>query len=377
MGWREFEFRLLGFMLFNQLLASFILYFRANIGGLHLFKTDSIISVTDKLFVIIICGTLLLHHNTRNIFMIEWFVYAQTVAYVITAVIAFSILFHRSGPVHFIFDPTYFKSLFRQTLPFALLTLLMAAYSRADTVFLDRLLVSGKEQAGIYAQSYRIIEILSNYGYLFTVILLPIFSRMVKQNEPVNDLLRLSFTLLFIPAIIVAVGCLVFRNEIMNFLYHETEYYSGTVFGILIFSFLGTCTTYIFGTLLTANNNLRQLNIMAGTAVAINIILNLILIRRFGVIGAAVSNASTQIITSVWQVLLVRRKFRTTFSWIYFFRLLIFVALVFLTGFLIGSLNIKILFAASLYTIISLILAIAIRLLKIRPFAAMIFTLYS
>src|SRR6186713_1441822 len=44
---------------FNQILISFILYLRSNLAGLHLFKTDSLISVLDRTIMIAICGMML------------------------------------------------------------------------------------------------------------------------------------------------------------------------------------------------------------------------------------------------------------------------------------------------------------------------------
>src|SRR6056297_3407599 len=41
--WRQLKVLL--FLLLNQFLASFILYFRSNLSGLHYFKTDSVLSV--------------------------------------------------------------------------------------------------------------------------------------------------------------------------------------------------------------------------------------------------------------------------------------------------------------------------------------------
>jgi len=93
LGWRIQEFSLLWVMLFNQFLASFILYLRSNLGGLHMFKIDSFLSVLDRFVVIVICGFLLLEPVTKNAFRIEWFVYAQTAACLISAVIAFSVVF--------------------------------------------------------------------------------------------------------------------------------------------------------------------------------------------------------------------------------------------------------------------------------------------
>jgi len=319
-------------LLFNQFLASFILYLRSNLGGLHMFKIDSFLSVLDRFVVIVICGFLLLEPVTKNAFRIEWFVYSQTAAYVISAVIAFSVVFSKATSFKFRLDLKRNLRFLRKSFPFALLTLFMAAYLRIDSVLLGKLLPDGKEQAGIYAQSFRIVEILSNYGYLFTIILLPIFSRMIRKRESVEQLSRLSFLLLFVPAFIITLGCMFYSSEIIDILYNAHLEESSRVFKILIFSFLGMCTTYIFGTLLTANGSMKQLNIMASAAVVLNLTLNLILIPRFGVNGAAITNVSIQCFTSLVQIVLVIKIFKFKMNYPLLIRISAFLAILIITG---------------------------------------------
>ena len=79
----------------------------------------------------------------------------------------------------------------------------MGAYYRMDTLLLHRLLPDGKEQAGIFAHAFRLLDFMSNYALLFPVLLLPLFSRALQQKEPVGDLLRLAVLLLFVPSLAV------------------------------------------------------------------------------------------------------------------------------------------------------------------------------
>ncbi len=366
LNFRFAEFKLLLVLLFNQFLACFILYFRANLGGLHLFKADSIISVLDRFLVIMITGILLWGNITKQAFRIEWFVYAQTVAYAISAVISFTIIFFRAEYIRPRFDVKYYIAVLKQCLPYAILILLMATYLRIDIVLLGKLLPDGPEQAGIYAHSYRIVEILSNYGYLFAILLLPIFSRMIKQNESVEQLVQLSYLLIITPAIVISITCAFFRNEIIGLLYDEHIKISASVFGKIIFSFLGMCTTYIFGTLLTANGNLRILNIIAGGGVAINIILNLVLIPRYGVQGAAITNVSTQVYMTIAQIILSTRLFRFRINYKLIGVLTVFIPLLILTAYLFRSLEINWIVAFVMVVSAGIILGFVTRLLNLK-----------
>jgi O-antigen/teichoic acid export membrane protein len=366
LGWRAYEYKLLLLLLFNQFLANFILYLRANLGGMHIFWADSIISVIDRFLVIIICGILLLNPVTHQTFRIEWLVYSQTVSYLITAVISFGIVFSRCDTFTIKFNVKYYLFFLRQSLPYALLTLLMATYLRIDSILLGKLLVNGKEEAGIYVQSFRIVEILSNYGYLFTIILLPVFSRMIKQRESVAQLTGLSFVLMFVPAIIITFGCLSYNYEIINLLYNEHVQQSATVFRILIFSFLGMCITYIFGTLLTANGNIMQLNMMAFIAVTINLALNMLLIRKFGVFGAAVSNMTTQLFTSVYQIFLTKRIFKFENDYILLWRILIFTVIIALSSFLFNKIPVNWIYSFGSYLVFGVVVSLITKLINLK-----------
>ena len=65
-GYTADMLKMLVVLVFNQALISFILYLRSNLSGLHLFRTDSIVSVIDRLIMIVICGFLLIMHHSVN-----------------------------------------------------------------------------------------------------------------------------------------------------------------------------------------------------------------------------------------------------------------------------------------------------------------------
>lgn len=305
-GYDKIQLHLLFFLIFNQFLISFTLYLRSNISGLHLFRTDSIISVLDRSFMIIICSVLLFTNIFDGRFYIEWFVYAQTAAYSLTSLITFLIVLNKSGRIKIQFNLKFFLVFLRKSYPYALLILLMSFYNRIDSVMLERLLPDplGKHQAGIYAQAFRLLDAVSMFGVLFAGLLLPIFAKMIKQKEHVGQMVQLSFTLLIVPSLIIAISSIYYSSEIMAVLYTSDTTDSAAILGILMTGFIGIATTYIFGTLLTANGSLKQLNIMAFSGMVLNIVLNLILIPRFEAFGSAYASLVTQIFTAATQVVL-------------------------------------------------------------------------
>ena len=304
-GYQFIQIKLLIVLLFNQFLNSMNLYLRSNIGGLQLFRTDSLLSVTDRLLMIIICSLLLWGNITKSEFKIEWFVYAQTAAYFLTTIIILIVVLKHTRLQKISFDLTVTRNMFRQSYPYALLGLLMVLYYRTDSVMLERLLYDGKLQAGIYAQGFRILDAASMLGFLFAGILLPMFAKMIKQNEQVNHLFRFSFLLLIIPAITAAVALNFYRLEVMDLLYREHAEEAADIFGILMISFVFISCSIISGTLLTANGSMRDLNKIALISVTLNIILNLILIPHYQALGSALASMITQFFAAFFQMLRV------------------------------------------------------------------------
>lgn len=329
-GYNKIQFHLLFFLILNQFLISFTLYLRSNISGLHLFRTDSFISVLDRSIMIAICSILLFNNFFSTRFTIEWFVYAQTIAYLLTAIITFIVVLTKSGKIKIRFDFKFFIVFLRKSYPYALLILLMSFYNRIDSVMLERLLPDpvGKEQAGIYAQAFRLLDAVSMFGVLFGGLLLPIFAKMIKQKETVGPMVQLSYTLLIVPAIIIAVSSVYYNEQIMDALYHSNTHHSSGILGILMVGFIGIASTYIFGTLLTANGSLKVLNIMAFFGMILNITLNLILIPRFQAFGSAYASLTTQISTAAAQIILALVIFKLKPGARYIIQLVLFVGVV-------------------------------------------------
>jgi len=377
LGYSGGQLKLLALLGFNQFLISFVLYLRSNVSGLLLFKTDSILSVLDRLLMIIFCGVLLWGHVTDEPFRIEWFVYSQTGAYIITAAIAFFIVIQKSKLRRLSWNWPFLLMIIKKSMPFALMVLLMTFYNRLDPVMLESILKDGlgNEQAGIYAHGYRLLDAAAMISFLFAVLLIPIFSKMIKQKESVEQMLKLSFTLIITVAVIIATLSFFYSTEMMELLYNDDITASAPVFRLLMIGFVAISTTYIFGTLLTANGNLKELNIIAGASLLINLLINILLIPRLMAYGSAISSLSTQLFAAIAQVILVQRIFRFHLNYKYLAALLIFITGVILITFLSRQVTISFpgvpeklswLINFTLAMIISLFLAIILRLLHFR-----------
>ncbi len=384
-GYDKSQMILLSWVVLNQFLLSTILYLRSNISGLLLFKTDSMLSVLDRLLMILFISILLWGNVTESKFRIEWFVYAQTVAYGITALTALAVVMHKASFKRLNWNFPFLVMIIKKSLPYALLILLMMTYNRIDTVLIERLLPGdmGSRQAGVYAQAYRLLDATNMIAFLFAVLLLPIFSKMLKMKESIDKMVRLSFSLLFTISVIVAFSSYFYSTEVMSWLYprHDTEamadytlriQQSAKAFSLLMFAFVAISTSYVFGTLLTANGSLKQLNIIAGAGVVVSFVVNYLLIPRLLSVGSAYASLSAQFLNACAQVIAVWVLFKLKPDKRFISILVIFVAGVTLIGYFSKFFPYDWRVNIIIMIVTSGILAILLRLLHIKEFVRII-----
>jgi len=311
LGYLEDYFILFNVLIISKMMTSGISFLRANIIGLAHYRMDSILSVLHRLIAILFCGILLWIPTFRSDFTIDWFVYCELIALLITLSIAYFLLRKHLSSLHFRIHFLRILVFLRQSLPYALIVFLMMIYNRIDAVMLEQLLESGKEEAGIYAASYRLLDAAIMFSFLFANLLLPMFSKMLKQQQSINDLMKFAFELMMAVAISGVTAIYFSKIEIMDLLYTGSTIYWGNILGVLMWSFIAVSATHVFGTALLANGNLRALNYLFLGGIVINILLNWYFIPIHQAYGAALTTCITQFFVVLGEIALA----------VYFFQL--------------------------------------------------------
>lgn len=276
------EWILILLLIAGQIFNSFTLYNRSNIAGLQLFKTDTFLSIIDKLIMILLCVPFFIFDIGKDVLNVKYFVLFQTISFALSAAISFYIVKSKTNNFKLNFNLNKIIVILKESYPYALLTLLMLMYSKIDTVLIKEMHSNGNKEVGYYAASYRIIDALNMIAVLFAGLLYPIFSKSIKSNINLVKLIKTSFSILVLPAMIISIVSIIYSIEIMQLLYHENISYSSVLFQNLLISFVFICNSYIFGTYLTAKGEIRLLNKIAFLATVINIVLNAIFIPMYG-----------------------------------------------------------------------------------------------
>lgn len=303
-------FPILILLVFTQISSSLYLYLRSNFSALGMFKTDAILSGLDKLIMIFLIGYFLLN-NQMSILL---FVQLQLIAYLICIIIV-SLLLKNKTILKPKFSLASSKELLKKTAPYGLVFLLMTLYTRMDGVMLERLLDDNAYQAGIYAASYRLLDAVNMFGFLFASLLLPMFARMIKLKQNLQALIDIALPLILMLAISVILSSLFYGEQIIELIYKNTNEQYYTSLKILLCSFLAIGISYIYGTLITASGELKTFNFIFIIGIAINWILNIILIPKHGAIGAAFATCGTQFFVMIAQLILAFYKFQLKINW--------------------------------------------------------------
>lgn len=271
-----------------QMLNSFLLFLRSNVSAHHHFKTDALLSVLDKVLMIAICGLLLLNPAFKSKFVIEWFVYAQIVAYFIAVCVALGIIVRRYTRINFShFSMHELIRVCRKSLPYAVLILLMAIYMRSDLLMLERL--EGADKNSIYAQPYRILDAVNMIAFLFAGMLLPMFSRMIAQKAAVGMLVSTTANIMLSASLALVGFSIVYGGELLRVLYSGVDHNLVVIFCFVIGSFPAFCVMHIYSTLLTANGDIALLIKIALAGSLLSIGLNFFLITSLHAVGASIT----------------------------------------------------------------------------------------
>lgn len=288
----------------NQIILSFLLHIRAYISGLHLFKTDAFLSILDKLLAIIfILFFWFLTTETDKFYHITMFVLLQGVALLVALVIAYSFYRKNAQGQSEKWKFKYTRAILLKSLPFALLVFQMGIYGRIDGVLLNYLLPQNGEETGIYAAGFRLLDAATQFGFLLSTILLPMFGKSLKLKQDIRGLVMLGSIIAIGASTFLAIFTSAFGHQIVDILYHTHDPKYSVVLNLLMFTFIPISSIYIFGTLLTANGDLKKLNIIAFVGIVLNLSLNFIFIPKFAAKGAAISALATQSIVAIMHIL--------------------------------------------------------------------------
>lgn len=315
------------YVLLIQVLTSLFILFRNIITAHQLFRTDAWLSVIDKSLMVLFCGGILYTSFFGPINLVI-FLQVQALCTGIAALIAFRIAVQRKFLT--IALPIPLRDVIRMILPFAIIILLMSVHYRLDGFLLERIHIDGAFEAGIYASAYRLLDASNMVGYLTSSFLVSFIARHQSDRQFLQEMItNTRHGLLFFVTGVVCFICM-YTPWIQDLLYHSDDFYHSQVIRFCIASLPGYFLVHLYGSVLTATGKFRTYISVLAVAVAINILLNLILIPRYGALGCCYAALASQYCCGLACMLVTTKAFHLKMP---FASLLIYVLL---GGLLVG-----------------------------------------
>ncbi len=185
------------------------------------------------------------------------------------------------------------REIFRGSLPICGLILFTYIYFRIDAVLI--FFLRGKLETGWYSSAFKLIETL---GWLIASIrfgVFPVLSKTFKEgNDHYQKIWKETVRYMFLVSIPVSIGMILLAPRILGLLYGASFEIAGPVLKIMALGFPLLCMNDLASYLLLSQNKTQSVLRIAGGAAVINVLLNLFLIPKWGMTGAAWAATLTQ-----------------------------------------------------------------------------------
>jgi O-antigen/teichoic acid export membrane protein len=261
------------------------------------------VSIIGSQCITLALGTFFLHLHLPIIFLLLAFTVSS---FFNVCFIASVLVFRHRIRILPVYRRGSLAPLIRMAAPFALAAVFARVYSYSDSLLLSR--IAGDEAVGWYSIPYKI-----TYAFQFVPLALiaavyPRFSEQYAANR--NELARLlewCIKYLLIVVAPIAVGIFLLAETIVLTVYTPEYLPSVRPLRILIISLIFSYMSFPVGAFLNACDRQKIQTAIVGIVMALNIILNLALIPRLGVAGAAFSACAGNVLLTVIGALFIPR----------------------------------------------------------------------
>jgi len=205
--------------------------------------------------------------------------------------------FFRLGSANFSIDLALIRKIVRTSIPFLINGVLLMGYTSIDTVLLS--LMTNYTVVGWYGAAQRVIETM---GFLptivITTIMYPIFSKLsIASDVDLKLAIEKSVNFLLFCGIPIATVMIVTAPDIIRFLYERNEFaQSIPVLQVAAPGVVFIFVNFALSSIILSKNQDRRLPAVSAIALVFNLGLNLILIRLYQHIGAAIASTLTELL---------------------------------------------------------------------------------
>ncbi len=220
--------------------------------------------------------------------------------------------FQKLGSFYRCFNKSIAKQLLKESWSLVFNGLIIMVYMRIDQIMIKQML--GESELGLFSAAVRLSEV---WYFIPVIISTSLFPSIVNAKKISDELyykrLQRLYTFMIWLAIIIALPMTFLSNWLVILLYGEDYRGAGQVLTIHIwagvFVFIGVASSKWF----ISEGLQRHLTINTVVGAIINVILNLFLIPKYGIYGAAIATVISQALASYVMNILFRRTYLNFF----------------------------------------------------------------
>lgn len=267
-------------MFFDNLHNAFYAVFRARKNLIY----ESVGMVGSQAITLVI-GSLAL--------FLHWPIYWLILAYAIPSILnfAFSAFFLRrmyNLNYNIAFDRSVFKLFLLFAWPFATAGIISRFYSYSDSLLMSKMLTV--QDLGWWSVPYKMTFAFQFIPVALSASVYPVMSALfLNEKEKIGGLFLKSWRYLLAIVFPLSFGLIALAQPVIIKLYKPQYAPAVPVLQILLVSLIFTFLSFITGAVLNASNNQKIQTLLLTLALIVNVVCNLFLIPRLGIIGAAIS----------------------------------------------------------------------------------------
>lgn len=206
------------------------------------------------------------------------------------------------------FEPALWREIIRQSWPLGLSIAFNLVYLKGDVIILS--LVRTQSEVGLYGAAYKILDVVTIVPTVFMGLVLPILAAAWSAGDRSAFIRRLgrAFDFLSLLALPLAVGTFAVADDLMSFVAGRDFAAGGGSLSVLMLAGSMVFWSALFGHAVIALGLQRRMIWGYAADAAISVGLYLLLIPRFGAMGAAwVTFFSEAFIAAATAVVVLRR----------------------------------------------------------------------
>ncbi|MBI2037324.1 MAG: flippase [Candidatus Magasanikbacteria bacterium] len=267
-------------MFFDTLATAFNSIFRAKKNLIY-----ESIGVIASQFTTLIIGTVAL----LNKWPLVWLILAYTIPSFLNLLYVSGFLKKVYGiRVRFAWNSQVFKIFIITALPFALAGIIGRLYSYSDSLLMSKMLTA--KELGWWSVPYKITFAFQFIPVALSASVYPVFSSLFLGDKTgMGPLFEKSWRYLFAVVFPVSLGLIAVADPVIHKVFGQEYGPSVAALRILLISMIFGFLSFITGALLNAINRQKIQTSLMGLALAVSILLNIVLIPKLGINGAAIS----------------------------------------------------------------------------------------